>query len=138
MPKRPAQRMSTTGATGRDAIATPRPRPLPCPILANHLGEKVAFGLLTQLVLEGQPQSEINEIPHDQKAVGLPITLAQVGVDANNDDQLQRIAARGVIPGESSPNEPFPVTAEAVVAALNAADPLGRGRPTQGSPNAPP
>jgi glycerol dehydrogenase len=47
-----------------------------------------------------------------------------VGVDANNDDQLQRIAARSVIPGESSHNEPFPVTAEALVAALKAADQL--------------
>ena len=89
-------------------------------------GEKVAFGLLTQLVLEGQPQTEINEILRYQKAVGLPITLAQVGVDANNDDQLQHIAARSVIPGESSHNEPFPVTAEAVVAALRAADQQGR------------
>ena len=32
--------------------------------------EKVTFGLLTQLVLEGQPQTEINEILRDQKAVG--------------------------------------------------------------------
>jgi glycerol dehydrogenase-like iron-containing ADH family enzyme len=31
-----------------------------------------------------------------------------------------------VIPGESSHNEPFPVTAEALVAALKAADQLGR------------
>jgi hypothetical protein len=60
---------------------------------------KVAFGLLTQLGLEGQPQTEINEILHYQKAVGLPITLAQVGVE---------------------------VTAEALVAALKVADQLGR------------
>jgi glycerol dehydrogenase len=59
----------------------------------------VAFGLLTQLGLEGQPQTEINEILHYQKAVGLPITLAQVGVE---------------------------VTAEALVAALKVADQLGR------------
>ena len=37
-------------------------------------GEKVAFGLLTQLVLEGQPQTEINEILHYQKALGLLIS----------------------------------------------------------------
>jgi len=49
-----------------------------------------------------------------------------VGVAANNDDQLQRIAACSVIPGESSHNEPFPVTTEALVAALKAADQLGR------------
>ena len=89
-------------------------------------GEEVAFGLLTQLVLEGQPQTEINEILHYQKAVGLPITLAQVGVEAHNDEQLQRIAARSVIPAESSHNEAFPVTAAAVVAALIAAHQLGR------------
>lgn len=89
-------------------------------------GEKVAFGLLTQLVLEGQPTAEINEMLAFQRAVGLPITLAEVGVDANNDDQLRTIAERSVIPGESSHNEPFPVTAEAVISALKAADQLGR------------
>jgi glycerol dehydrogenase len=89
-------------------------------------GEKVAFGLLTQLVLEGRPQVEIAEIYRYQKAVGLPITLAEVGVDANSDDQLRIIAERSSIPGESSHNEPFPVTASALVSALRAADQLGR------------
>jgi len=89
-------------------------------------GEKVAFGLLTQLVLEGRPQAEITDIYRYQKAVGLPITLAEVGVDANSDDQLRTIAERSSIPGESSHNEPFPVTAAALVSALRAADQLGR------------
>jgi len=89
-------------------------------------GEKVAFGLLTQLVLEGQPQSEILEILSYQKAVGLPITLAEVGVDATNTEQLRTIAERSVIPGESSHNEPFSVSADAVMDALKAADQLGR------------
>ena len=89
-------------------------------------GEKVAFGLVTQLVLEGRPQDEISEIFRYQKAVGLPITLAEVGVDANSDDQLRTIAERSCIPSETSHNEPFPVTASAVVSALRAADCLGR------------
>ena len=89
-------------------------------------GEKVAFGLLTQLVLEGRPQAEIAEIYRYQKAVGLPITLAELGVDANSEDQLRLIAERSSIPGESSHNEPFPVTASAMVSALRAADQLGR------------
>jgi glycerol dehydrogenase len=89
-------------------------------------GEKLAFGLLTQLVLEGRPQAEIADIYRYQKAVGLPITLAEVGVDANSDDQLRIIADRSSIPGESSHNEPFPVTASALVSALRAADQLGR------------
>lgn len=98
-------------------------------IVASHScihGEKVAFGLLTQLVLEGRPQSEIDEILHYQQAVGLPITLAEVGVEAGNEEQLRTIAARSVIPGESSHNEPFPVSVEMVVSALRAADQLGR------------
>lgn len=91
-------------------------------------GEKVAFGLLTQRVLEGRPQAEIEEIYRDHKAVGLPITLAAVGVDAGSEEQLRSIAERSVIPGESSHNEPFPVRAEAVISALRAADQLGRQR----------
>jgi len=91
-------------------------------------GEKVAFGLLTQLVLEGRPQAEIDDIYRYQKAVGLPITLAQVGVDAASDDQLRTIAERTVVPGESSHNEPFPVTVDALISALRAADQLGRQR----------
>jgi len=100
-------------------------------IPASHAfihGEKVAFGLLTQLVLEGRPQAEIDDIYRYQKAVGLPITLAQVGVDAASDDQLRTIAERTVVPGESSHNEPFPVTVDALISALRAADQLGRQR----------
>ncbi len=77
-------------------------------IPASHAfihGDKVAFGLLTQLVLEGRPQAEIEEIYRYQKAVVLPITLAE----------------RTVIPGESSHNEPFPVTADALISVLRAA-----------------
>ena len=98
-------------------------------IPASHAfihGEKVAFGLLTQLVLEGRPQAEIAEIYRYQKAVGLPITLAEVGVDGASDEQLRTIAERTVVPGESSHNEPFPVTVEALISALRAADQLGR------------
>ncbi len=57
-----------------------------------------------------------------------PITLAAVGVDAGNDEQLRSIAERCLIPGESSHNEPLPLSAEAVISALKAADQLGRQR----------
>lgn len=89
-------------------------------------GEKVAIGLHTQLVLEGQPQTEIHEIFEFCRTVGLPTTLGQVGIDANNDEEIMQIATRAVIPGETSHNEPFEVTAEAVARALKAADQQGR------------
>ena len=91
-------------------------------------GEKVAFGLLTQLVLEGRPQADHCCHSAKVRGVGLPITLAEVGVDAASDDQLRTIAERTVIPGESSHNEPFPVTVDALISALRAADQLGRQR----------
>ncbi len=55
------------------------------------------------------------------------------------DDQLQRSAARSVSPGEFSPYESFPRTTAAVVAALKAADPLGRRRqaPFEPAPDQP-
>jgi glycerol dehydrogenase len=92
----------------------------------NLHGEKVVIGLHTQLVLEGQPQSEIDEVFSYCQQVGLPTTLAQVGIDAGNDAELMAIAERSVIPGETSHNEPFEVTAIAVMRALKAADQLGR------------
>jgi len=60
----------------------------------NHLrythGEKVAFGLLTQLVLEGKPKAEIDEVVQFCVDVGLPVTLDDVGVNADNEmDQSQ-------------------------------------------------
>jgi glycerol dehydrogenase len=52
-------------------------------------GQKVDFGLLTLLELEGRPQAEIEEIYLYQKALGLPSTLVEV--DAASDDQLPRV-----------------------------------------------
>lgn len=52
-------------------------------------GQKVDFGLLTLLVLEGRPQAEIEEIYLYQKALGLPSTLVEV--DAASDDQLPHV-----------------------------------------------
>ena len=93
---------------------------------AYYHGEKVAFGLITQLILEGQPQSEIDMIVEFQRTVGLPITLAEVGVDSSDDDALDLIAETTVAPGETCHHEPFEVRADAIKAAMLAADKLGR------------
>ncbi len=49
---------------------------------AHHYyhGEKVAFGTLTQLVLENAPVEEIETVAALSHAVGLPITLAQLDI----------------------------------------------------------
>jgi glycerol dehydrogenase len=43
-------------------------------------GEKVAFGLLAQLMLESQPASVVEEVLAFANSVGLPTTLADIGI----------------------------------------------------------
>lgn len=89
-------------------------------------GEKVAYGLLVQLVLEGQPRSILEEVLHFASEVGLPITLAEVGLADLPDEMLQQIASRATAKGETIHNEPFEVRPDMVADAILAADALGR------------
>ncbi len=89
-------------------------------------GEKVAFGALVQLVLEGKASSLIEEVLTFSQSVGLPITLAEVGLDTCGDDVIEKIAKRSVASGETIHNEPFPVSPEMVRDAIRAADAIGR------------
>jgi glycerol dehydrogenase len=89
-------------------------------------GEKVAFGLLVQLVLEGAPRATFEQVLGFSTEVGLPITLAQVGLPELPDDLLGQIARRATAPGETIHNEPFEVTAHTCADAVLAADALGR------------
>lgn len=93
----------------------------------SHLhGEKVAFGVITQLVLEGVPDAELATALGFCTAVGLPVTLGQLSLaDADRAD-LERVAARASAEGETMHNEPFAVDAAMVLDALLAADAIGR------------
>src|SRR6266404_8029989 len=64
-------------------------------------GEKVAFGVITQLMLEGQPTSVITEVLDFSAEVGLPMTLAEVGLSEMTGEMLQRIATRSTAKGET-------------------------------------
>jgi len=88
-------------------------------------GEKVAFGLLSQLMLESQPQSKVNEVLAFSSSVGLPTTFAGIGIANPTPELLQTIAARASAPGETIHNEPMPVTPKLVVEAMRAADAAG-------------
>ena len=61
-------------------------------------------------------------------ATNLPVTLGEIGLGGASDELIARIAQRAVIPGEWIHNEPFVVTAAAVVDAIRGADALGRAR----------
>lgn len=90
-------------------------------------GEKVAFSTLVQLVLEGQPMNKVFEVLDFCQTVGLPTTLAELGIENPTREDLLKVAQAATQPNETIHNEPFPVTAEMVVDAILAADALGRG-----------
>ncbi len=88
-------------------------------------GEKVAFGVITQLMLESQPAAVVNEVLTFSRTVGLPTTFAEVGIANPSRELLEMVAQRATAAGETIHNEPFPVTPPLVVAAMRAADSAG-------------
>lgn len=94
----------------------------------HHLyhGEKVAFGAITELVLENRPFAEIEEAILFCKSVGLPYTLADLGVADVTEEELMSVAVASCGPGETMSNEPFEVNPSDVYGALLAADAIGK------------
>lgn len=88
---------------------------------ATH-GEKVCFGLLTQLALEGQPTDELRDIAQFVHGFGLPVTLAGVGADTEQVDAIAAAATEGETTLSNQPGDP---TATDVAGALLAAHDLG-------------
>jgi len=88
-------------------------------------GEKVAFGVMTQLVLENAPLEELEEVMEFNVTVGLPVTLAEIGLKDVTDDELLKVAQATTAPGETIHQMPFEVTAESVMGAIKTANALG-------------
>lgn len=91
-------------------------------------GEKVAIGVLASLFLTDKPAGMIDEVFTFCEDVGLPTTLAEIGLEKVTDDQLMIVAERACATGETIYHEPIPVTPQMVFAALKAADAEGRRR----------
>lgn len=89
-------------------------------------GEKVAFGLLVQLIVEGCADTEIDDVVSFSRSVGLPVTLADVGLHDPPTEVIEAIAERTVADGETAHNEPFPVTPAMILDGIRAADARGR------------
>jgi glycerol dehydrogenase len=92
---------------------------------ATH-GEKVCLGLLTQLVLEGRSGETIRDIASFAATVGLPITLADVHIDASDDEMVHAVAQAAChedSPIVNQPGQPGPAD---IRDALLSVDALGR------------
>lgn len=87
-------------------------------------GEKVAFGLVAQLVMEGASTEELEEVIGIIKAVGLPLTLADLGLKEFKEEEWRKVAELSCAEGETIHNEPFKVTPDMVYDAIVAADKL--------------
>ena len=68
---------------------------------ADH-GCCVALGTLVQLVLEGVPKEEFEEVQNFCLEVGLPVTLEEIGVTTV--EQVETIAENACVPGETIHN----------------------------------
>lgn len=92
---------------------------------ATH-GEKVAFGVICQLILENAPSKELYEVLDFSLSIGLPVCLEDIGVKSITDEQLTEVAEKSCIPEESIHSMPFKVDVEQVKSAIMVADALGR------------
>ncbi|MEO8243782.1 MAG: glycerol dehydrogenase [bacterium] len=80
-------------------------------------GEKVAIGILTGLAMQNE-DDEFKRVKAFMQSIGLPTRCADLGISELTDEKLWIVANRACKPGEIILNEPFPVTPEAVFAAL--------------------
>ena len=88
-------------------------------------GEKVAFGALTQLVLEGRPSEDIYDVLDFCLKVGLPVCLEDIGLTNPTREEMRLVAEATTAEGETIHATWFPVTAGMVEDAIWAADALG-------------
>lgn len=88
-------------------------------------GEKVAFGTLTQLVLENADTQELEEVINFCLDVGLPTSLKDLGIEEIKKDEIMKVAELACGPNDTMGCMPFAVTPKMVCDAIIATDALG-------------
>lgn len=91
-------------------------------------GEKVAFGVLTGLQLADASPQESAAVFSFCEEIGLPTTLADIGLRNVAPDRLLQAARKACVPTEPIHHEAGVVTPEKVLHAMIAADALGEAR----------
>ncbi|MBI4776185.1 MAG: glycerol dehydrogenase [Deltaproteobacteria bacterium] len=88
-------------------------------------GELVAFGTISQLVMENYPKEEIAKVIGFCNAVGLPVTLRQLGVTDTSAGNLVKAAEVACMEGLTTHNSYFEIDPELILGALIGANALG-------------
>ena len=91
-------------------------------------GEKVAFGLLAGLHLTDADPDEIAEVYSFCEQIGLPTTLADIGLADCGRERLFKAAEKACAPLECIHHEAGEITPLMVLDAMIAADAFGRAR----------
>jgi glycerol dehydrogenase len=90
-------------------------------------GEKVAFGVLSQLCLDDEIEMEgLEEVLDFMIEVGLPVTFQELNLKDASRQQLQPIADVCLSEASLCHNHPFPFTGDSILDAMFSADALGR------------
>lgn len=95
---------------------------------AYYHGEKVAFGVLVGLQLTGAPPGESARVFSFCEEVGLPTTLADIGLGGCDRNKLMLVAEKACAPGASIHHEAGKITPHAVLDAMLTADAMGERR----------
>ncbi|KAF7799187.1 hypothetical protein EIP86_010418 [Pleurotus ostreatoroseus] len=85
-------------------------------------GEKVAFGIVCQLILDGASQDELDRYIELMLSVDLPVTFAQLGIPNVTDDEVRGVAKLATQPNETIWNMERAISEEIVFNAIKGAN----------------
>ncbi len=91
-------------------------------------GEKVAYGVLTGLHLTDADVKEFETVYSFCESVGLPTTLAEIGLGKITKEKLMVAAEKACAPEQPIHHEAGTITPEKVLNAMLAADAMGKAR----------
>ena len=94
-------------------------------------GEKVAFGVLAGLQLTDAAPEISNEVFTFCEEIGLPTTLADIGLNNISHNKLKLVAEKASAPGEYIHHEVGEITPEMVLSAILAANAIGERRKSE-------
>lgn len=81
-------------------------------------GEKVAIGLLVQLILENEPEEEMKKVLDYYRMVGLPTNLAQIGLENATEEHFRKVAKEAMGRDDSLVNLPMELNEDMIVDAF--------------------
>ena len=96
------------------------------PTHAFYHGEKVAFGVMTQLILEDYDKDVLETVAKFCVTIGLPVCFADLNLANPSKEDLLKVAELACAKGETIHNGVIPVSPEDAVNAMIAADEMGK------------